>query len=109
MGKPHHRLLAHEGRPYPCEAPVTYLIGLLLLALIGCAVTIYRLSGENRLAYSLLSEANLSLHYLRERNKALNAELLTMSVTTTTHGTSVPVKVLLPAPRKPKSIRGKRK
>jgi len=92
---------------------VTYLIALLCLIIVASAVTIYRLSGENRLAYSLLSEANLSLHYLRERNKGLNAELLTMSVKTITHGTSVPATLTLPTEhpqkRKPKTIRRKRK
>jgi hypothetical protein len=88
---------------------VTYLIGLLLLALIGCAVTIYRLSGEIRDVVSLNRELDVKNHYLAQRNRDLNAELLTRDVVTTTHGSSVPAKVLLPAPRKPKSIRGKRK
>lgn len=92
---------------------MTYLIAVLLLALIGCAVTIYRLSGERDDLLRDNDDLSVDRHYLLQRTRDLNAELLTMSVTTTTHGTSVPVQVTLPAEhpqkRKPKSIRGKRK
>ena len=91
---------------------MTYLIGLLLLALLGCAVTIYRLSGEIRDLVNLLDEAHTDTHYLRDRNRQLNAELLMRDIVTTTHGTSVPATLTLPAEhpqKRVKSIRGKRK
>jgi hypothetical protein len=92
---------------------VTYLIGLLLLVIVACAVTIYRLSGEGNYLRDLVDELQVDNHYLRERNRKLNAELLMRDIVTTTHGSSVPATLTLPAEhpqkRKPKSIRGKRK
>lgn len=100
---------------------MTYLIGFLLLALVGCAVTVYRLSGEIRYLEGLVRDGDVSLHYLRERNKSLNAELLTYSrtalydsrdnafaaATKTVSTASLPPEH--PQKRKTKSIRGKKK
>jgi hypothetical protein len=39
MGEPHSQLLAHEARPQPCEAPVIWIVMVLVVALIvslGC-------------------------------------------------------------------------
>lgn len=70
---------------------MTYLLGLLLLALVGCAVTIYRLSGDKEDAYAMLREADSDRKYLRQRNDQLNRELLRYSVKTTTQGTAYTV------------------
>ena len=96
---------------------MTYLIGVLLLALVGCAVTIYRLSGENdRLAGIVdelaesVSDHAIQLHYARERNKTLNAELLNASVTRPNTATASTSSLPAEHPQKRvKSIRGKRK
>ena len=100
---------------------MTYLIGLLLLALIGCAVTIYRLRRENETLFAALEERDVDNHYLRERNRALNSELLTASRTalyderanaiaaTTKTVSTASLAPDHPQKRKPKSIRGKRK
>lgn len=91
---------------------MTYLLAVLVLALIGAAVTIYRLSGEIRALGHIIDGYEVANNYLRERNRDLNAELLTMSVKTTTYGTSVPATLTLPSEnpqKRPKSIRGKRK
>ncbi len=62
---------------------MTYLIGLLLLALIGCAVTIYRLSGDINDLRGENQVIGMNSHYLRKRNEELNAELLRHDVTHT--------------------------
>jgi hypothetical protein len=100
---------------------MAYLIALLCLALVGCAVTIYRLSGDKHDLVLRIKEHETQRHYLKQRNDALNAELLTASVRTTytgtqTHSTGTPpAPVLKPLPtehpqkRRPKPARGKKK
>ena len=99
---------------------MSYLTGLLLLLLLACAVAIYRLRGDNDALFAALEDRDVDNHYLRERNRQLNGELLTMSrkhgmpPNTQTVGSAQPVTIPIlptehPQKRKPKSIRAKRK
>lgn len=98
-----------------------YAIALLCLMLIGCAVLIYRLSREIDVLMGSVNIMETDLHYLRNRNRAMTAELLTYSrtalydsrdnafspATKTVSTASLPPEH--PQKRKTKSIRGKKK
>ena len=96
---------------------MTYVIALLCLIILACAVTLYRAYRENEDLHAALVERDVRLHYLGCRNAELGGELLTMSrrygmpPNTSTASTAVLAELPKdhPQKRKPKSIRGKKK
>lgn len=58
-----------------------YAIGILVCVFIACAMVIFRQSSEIEELAAAISVLESDLHYLRARNRELNAELLTMNRT----------------------------